>query len=62
MELRFLGRELRVSNRNRQLKNYRNTIEGAESYESHDQRVYDALLKITKENFKVVAIVTHGVL
>lgn len=43
-----------------QLKDFRNTIEGAESYESFDERVQAALIKISQQNFKVAAIVTHG--
>jgi len=42
------------------LKDYKNTITGAEDYESFSKRVLDALFKIAAENHKVVAVVTHG--
>jgi len=42
------------------LKDYRNTIEGAESDDDFSNRVHDALAKIAAMNHKIVAVVTHG--
>lgn len=42
------------------LKNYQNTIEGAESYEDFDKRIYAALEQISEKDFSTVAIISHG--
>lgn len=42
------------------LKDYRNTIEGAEDYEGFANRVKDALIEIGSKNYKTVAVITHG--
>jgi len=42
------------------VKNYKNTIDGAENYESFSKRVLTSLNNIAKSNKSVVAIVTHG--
>ncbi|MEK9178223.1 MAG: histidine phosphatase family protein [Patescibacteria group bacterium] len=43
-----------------QLRDYRNTIEGAESYEDSKKRMIDAFEKIAASNQEAVAVVTHG--
>ncbi len=43
-----------------QLKNYRNTIKGAEPYEHFRQRILKAFSELTKSKYKTIAIVTHG--
>ncbi|MDP3093278.1 MAG: histidine phosphatase family protein [bacterium] len=42
------------------LKDYRNTIEGAENYDDFSKRVHGALVKIAAMNYKIIAVVTHG--
>lgn len=42
------------------VRDYRNTIDGAEDYESFSKRVLAALQEVTVKPLKVVAIVTHG--
>lgn len=43
-----------------QLKNFHNTIEGAESYDTFKQRILKSFDNITKHDWPCVAIVTHG--
>ena len=43
-----------------QLKDFMNTIEGAEGYDSFSERVNKALSDISEKDYKVVAVVTHG--
>ncbi|MDD4990067.1 MAG: histidine phosphatase family protein [Candidatus Pacebacteria bacterium] len=42
------------------LKDYKNTIEGAESYENFKERIKKAFLEITNQNYNTIAIITHG--
>lgn len=44
----------------KRVKDYLNTIEGAEDYASFSKRVHESLLEIAKKDYKVLAIVTHG--
>ncbi len=43
-----------------ELKDYRNTIEGAESYDDSRKRMVKAFKKVADSKFDTVAIVTHG--
>jgi broad specificity phosphatase PhoE len=43
-----------------ELKDYRNTIEGAEDYEKFTERVINAFAEVSNTNYKTVAVVTHG--
>ncbi len=43
-----------------QLKDYKNTIEGAEPNDSFEMRILNSIYQIAKESQKVVAIITHG--
>ncbi|MCL1876463.1 histidine phosphatase family protein [Candidatus Saccharibacteria bacterium] len=44
----------------REVKSYKNTIAGAENYDKFWTRIEKAIVKIAKENFEVVAIISHG--
>jgi len=43
-----------------QVKDYKNTIEGAESYEHCRDRVVKVFWEISKEDYRTVGIVSHG--
>lgn len=43
-----------------QLKDYRNTIEGAEDYDSFTERVAKGFEHVSNSNYDTVAVVTHG--
>jgi broad specificity phosphatase PhoE len=52
--------KLRYPEMAEELKDFKNTIEGAEDYESFSERVHKALFDITNQNHHIVAVVTHG--
>lgn len=42
------------------LKDYRNTIEGAETYENFKARIQQAFVEIANQDHGTVAVITHG--
>ncbi|MFH0739843.1 MAG: histidine phosphatase family protein [bacterium] len=42
------------------LKSYKNTIEGAETYEHFTERITNAFLELANRNYDVIAVVSHG--
>jgi len=42
------------------LRDYKNTIEGAESFEGFQMRIIRAIEGISKTNYETIALVTHG--
>ncbi len=43
-----------------EVKDYKNTITGAESYEDFNKRILSAFFTLAKSDHKIIAIVSHG--
>ncbi len=43
-----------------QVKSYKNTVEGAESYEHFKERILRSFEEITSSNFQTIIIIAHG--